>query len=149
MEPEQIPRLFVYWGDAVQLANLSEPLIVRRRAAAIPYLAGLQSVLRFNLPAKAPELPRVDLFDIIGAGAIEAERRQQQQIAAHRLAKFVEEIIEHREVLAGQLRTLYRQEPHDDAELRFLAARFFETPADVEWLVSAVKAEPQRKARHE
>lgn len=149
LEPEQIPRLFVYWGDAVQLANLGEPLSVRRRAAAIPYLAGLQSVLRFNLPEKAPELPRVQLFDIIGDGAIEAERRQQQQFAAHRLAKFVGEMIEHREVLAGQLRALYRQEPRDDAELRFLAARFLKTPADVEWLISVVRTESQRKARHE
>lgn len=149
LEVEQIPRLYVYWGDALQLANVTASLSTRRRTAAIPYLAGLKTVLRFKLPRQAPELPGVNLFDVIGLGKKEAEQEHQRQLAARKLAEFQSEMIQHREVLAGQLRALYWQEPRDVAELRLLADRVLGNPPAVEWLIETAQDDQRRKANHE
>src|SRR5262249_30305591 len=53
LEALQVPRMYVYWGDAIRLAKAREgPPAERRKWSAVIYLAGLREVLRHKLPAK-------------------------------------------------------------------------------------------------
>ena len=147
LDDRQIPRLYLYRGDAVQLAKLTASFGERRRAAAIPYLAGLKTVMRFKLPEEVPQQPIGRLFGGFNPDDEAAQREHQRMLAAHKLEKFQTEMIQHRKVLTGQLRALYRQEPRDFAELQFLANRVLENSSSVEWLIESVQEDEAAKGK--
>ncbi len=65
-EPLKKTRLYIYWGDALQIANRgvhNQELIVARREAAMPYLLGLKEILKDNLPEKKPDVPTGTLYN--------------------------------------------------------------------------------------
>jgi len=113
LEPGQVPRLYVYWGDAQQVSRAHESATSRRRAAALAYLAGLSDVLRYPVPAKAPNLPGVDKGD---------NEHHEQQMAARRLAEFQVAMVHHRDTLVRQLKSLYPKDSDASDEIRILAS---------------------------
>jgi hypothetical protein len=125
LEALQVPRLYVYWGDAIQVSRAKDPPAERRKWSAVIYLAGLREVLEYSLPARAPELPAIKRVLVRnGRGGIdeEARRRQAEQVAARRKAEFQRDMVQHRDILVGQLAGLYQQGFVAPDELRQLAA---------------------------
>lgn len=112
LEPLQVPRLYVYWGDAEQVARAREAPDSRRKWSALPYLAGLADVLRYPVPEIAPDLPAVNA----GAG------NHAQQVEARSLAKFQVAMVQHRDTLVRQFASLYPTEPGLLDEIRTLAS---------------------------
>jgi RNA polymerase sigma factor (sigma-70 family) len=148
LEAWQVSRLFTYWGDAVQVARANEAVTERRKWAALPYLAGLWTVLQHPLPEKAPELPGVGAYDIddptSDAGRLIIKRHEEQMIA-RRLAEFQRTMVQHRDVLTGQLVALYGRGPAADNELRDLAAELLRDQQAVERLLAAVQKARENK----
>ena len=142
LEPLQVPQLYVYWGDATQIARRNQPLAERRKWAAVVYLAGLGELLQQPLPAKAPELPGVGrglVRDAVPRQVEEMRRLQQKQMEARRRAEFQTAMIQHRKVLTGQLAALYLRLPVAYEELRELASGVFRDPRTVEAFLRAIK----------
>lgn len=133
-------RLYVYWGDALQVTT-DHPLVVRRKAAATAYLDGLAEVLKYKLPEKAPELPPVFIFDAVGDDpqAEQLRQRHKQAVEVRKQAEFQREMIGHREVLISQIVGLYRQKPAAIEELQELAKKALKSQAAVDRLLGAVK----------
>src|SRR5262249_36349754 len=111
LEPLQVPRMYVYWGDAVQVSRGNEPLTERRKWSAVVYLAGLRELLQHPLPAKAPQLPGVTRGLVRdappGREGEEARRTHAQKMEAGPGAESVGAMIQHRNVLTGQHAALY------------------------------------------
>jgi hypothetical protein len=138
LEPLQVPRLYVYWGDAEQVIRAKERLTDRRKWSALLYLAGLREVLRYRLPDKAPELPVVDALTNSDQAA-EILRRHAQQVTARRFAEFQCAMVQHREVLMRQLASLYHRSPSDSEEVRELASGMFRNSQEVDDFLKALK----------
>jgi len=138
LEPLQVPRLYVYWGDAVQIARGKEPLTTRRKHAAVIYLAGLREVIRYPLPAQAPKHRNLAVIDIVRA----AGQDEQRQEAARELFEFQSAMVHHRSVLVRQIADLYHCEPAADNELRELAAVVLREPWAVDRFLRALKGAP-------
>ncbi|MCI0640590.1 MAG: hypothetical protein L0Y72_22770 [Gemmataceae bacterium] len=140
----QVPTLYCYWGDAVQIARSGarEPVPARRKWSAVVYLAGLREMLRYPLPHKAPELPAVGRGLVRNALPGENEvilKQQAKQIAARRFAEFQREMIWKRDILVGQIAAMYQHPPDAPEELRELATGVLRDPRDVERFLRAVK----------
>jgi hypothetical protein len=149
LEPLQVPRLYVYWGDAIQVGRAKDPPAERRKWSAVIYLAGLREVLEYSLPAKAPELPVIKRASTLrlGRGGIneETRRRLAEQVAARRKAEFVREMVQHRNILVGQLAGLYQQGNVAPDELRQLAAGVLRNLWAEDRLLRALKGAPWNK----
>ena len=146
LEARQVPRLYVYWGDAVQIAKAREakvPFPQRRKWSAVIYLAGLREVLRHPLPAKASEPPPFDrglVRDPPPGKEEEGRQHLAKYEAARQLASFQRDMIQHRDVLTRQLADLYlRRSPVDHEELRHLAAGVLRDPRSLDRFMRAVK----------
>ena len=148
LEPLQVPRLYVYWGDAIQVSRAKDPPAERRKWSAVIYLAGLREVLEYSLPAKAPELPAITRILIRGPrGGIneEVRRRQAEQWAARHKAEFLRDMVQHRNILVGQLAGLYQQGNVAPDELRQLAAGVLRNLWAEDRLMRALKGAPWNK----
>jgi hypothetical protein len=148
LEPLQVPRLYVYWGDAIQVSRVKDPAAERRKWSALVYLAGLREVLEYSLPAKAPELPAITrglLRDPRGGINEEARRRNAEQWAARRRAEFQRDMVQHRNILVGQLAGLYQQGNVAPNELRQLAAGVLRNLWAEDRLMRALKGAPWNK----
>jgi hypothetical protein len=150
LEPLQVPRLYVYWGDAIQVkvSRAKVPPAERRKWSAVIYLAGLREVLEYSLPAKAPELPAITrglLRDPRGGLNEESRRRHAEQWAARRRAEFIRDMVQHRNILVGQLAGLYQQGNVAPDELRQLAAGVLRNLWAEDRLMRALKGAPWNK----
>jgi hypothetical protein len=147
LEPLQAPRLYVYWGDAEQIARAKskEPREARRKWATVIYLEGLLEVLQYRLPDKAPPLPAVSkrgdalllairVQELKGGGKIMIT----DDMPARRRAEFQRAMIQHRDVLVGQILGLYGRGPAEP-ELRALAEGVLRDPMAVERLLAAMR----------
>jgi hypothetical protein len=144
--------LYSYLGSAAEVDPAMMPFEVRRRRAATELLAGYAELLAQELPKKAPELPAVhkiggEEFKPNSKQADRARARHAAQMAARRQAEFIRALVERRNILADQLRWLYRPHPKvygrgpDGPEkLRALAARMLQDPAAVKALLAHVTA---------
>jgi hypothetical protein len=143
LQPSQTERLYVFWGDALQVAESSKGLSERRKAAIQPYLDGLKSLLQYDLPDSAPELPAVSSFEATpNSGPVYEALKQKhdQEWAARKKAEFQREMVMHRDVLIGQIAGLYGQKPHANQEIEDLARRTLDNPALMDKLMGAVDA---------
>ncbi|MFC1780794.1 hypothetical protein ACFLZ8_00840 [Planctomycetota bacterium] len=144
-EPLKKVRLYIYRGDAIQTDNRgvhNQELIVARREAAMPYLYGLKEMLQYDLPEEKPELPIVNRVRYAGPPDteeyLEIKRRNEEQMAAWRLAKFQRDMISYRDVLNSQISGMYSRFPWASDEIRELATKILEDKTSVERLMSAV-----------
>jgi hypothetical protein len=145
-DPGQKERLYVYWGDALQLGNPKEAFPDRRRSAVQPYLEGLKALLEYDLPGKPPEVPTVNRFEADPPDE-ELERQHKQEWAAHKRATFQREMIMHRDVLIGQIAGLYGRKPYAKDEVKRLARDTFDNSALVDKLLAAVDVKMEADAK--
>lgn len=134
-DPVKKARLFVFWGDALQLSK-------GRREVARIYLRGLKFCLRFGLPGEKPELPAVSAHTVDGPPEMveEYRRRNHIEMAAWKHAKRTRELIEHRQALTGQIVQLYAREPDAFDELRELVMKYLHSEEAAEVLIAAAMA---------
>jgi len=152
IDPLKKVRLYIYWGDAIQVAHRgvhNQELVTARRKAVMPYLQGLKETLKHNLPEVKPDLPivhgyrywRVHVPNI----AAELKRKNEEEMAAWKFAKFQRNMIQHREVLTGQISGMYSRFPWASDEIRELATKILEDETAVERLMSAVDKAVQKR----
>jgi tetratricopeptide (TPR) repeat protein len=134
-DPIKKARLFVYWGDALQLSK-------NRREAARIYLRGLRFCLESGLPKDKPERPAVSRFRVNSPPEVveDYRRRNQLEMAAWKHAELIAELIEQRQALTGQLVQLYAQEPNAFDELRELVMKYLGSEQAAERLIAAAQA---------
>ncbi len=128
-------RLFVYWGDALQLSK-------GRRDAAKIYLRGLEFCLQFGLPKDKPELPAVGVSTVDGPPEVVEKYRKEneQEMVVRRHAERIGELVEHRQALTGQIVQLYAREPDAFDELRELVMKYLHSEEAAEELIAAARA---------
>jgi hypothetical protein len=134
-DPVRKAQLFVFWGDALQLSK-------DRREAAKAYLRGLEFCLQFGLPEDKPDRPGVSRYRVDGPAEVieEYRRKNRVQAAAWKHARFLEDLIQHRQALTGQIVQLYVQQPDAFDELHELVMKYLYSEQAAEQLIAAAKA---------
>ena len=154
LAPEQRFRLYVYWGDSQWVDKRSMPAAEKRRLAAVRYLEGLKRLLPYQLPQKAPELPAINKLGAYRPSGDPADPRfiQQMQIylrekdrhdkawAARLQAEYIGKLVWEREVLAGQIVSLYHKDRASWSEIREMATAVLGDRSAVEQLLGTVKS---------
>ena len=153
-EPLKKERLYIYWGDTIQVANRgvrNQELVTARRKAVMPYLLGLKETLKYDLPEVKPELPGVEKFDFGGFTDTDEYRsmirKHQEQVEATKKAKFQRGMIQHRDVLTGQVSSMYSRFPWASDEIEELATKILKDKAAVDRLMSAVNEAVQKRVK--
>ena len=150
VEPVQRIRLYGYWGGTVFMLKRTDQFPQRRLAAVIVFLDGLAELRKFNLPEKAPERPAMGANYDDAPTEIEARRMEEQnrrEAAAWEQARFLEQMIQYRDAMIGQIVWLYSREPNATEELRQLTVKTTRDPELAGRLVKAVGAENQSHQR--
>jgi len=152
LDPVTRLQLYVYWGDAIQVAHRgvrNHELVVARRKAVMPYLHGLKQTLDYNLPQENPDLPAVGKFNYHGPTDSDyyqqLVRKHQEQVEARKLAMFQRDMIQHRDALVGQISYMYSRFPFASDEIKKLATQVLQHEGAVESLMSAVNAAVQKR----
>ncbi len=153
-EPLKKVRLYTYWGGAIQVANRgvrNQALVVARRKALMPYLQGLKETLKYNLPEVKPDIPLAGFFTHDGPTDSEhyrkLKRKNEEQAAAQKLAMFQRDMIQHRNVLTGQISSMYSRFPWASDKIRELATKILEDETAVERLMSHVDEAVQKRVK--
>lgn len=165
-EPLKKTRLYIYWGDAIQVANRgvhNQELIVARHEAAIPYLLGLKETLKYNLPEKKPVVPMGTFYnyDYLDPNEIhsesmrkmvldtirEVERKQKEQFEAQQKAVFLGDMISHRDILNSQIAYMYSRFPWASKEIRELATEMLQDKTAVDRLMEQVDKGVQKRIK--
>jgi hypothetical protein len=145
-------QLFIYWGDALQVAHAGaegQALMAARREAVVPYLMGLREAAGGGLPELPPPVPRGGLTGSLEPGTPEGESRLRadgaEALAAREKAKMQGRLIQQRDALRGQIAYMYSRLPFQTAELERLAARVIADQNEVDGLMARVKARIQKR----
>lgn len=144
--PDQKMRLYVYRGDASQILDRKKPFMERRRDAVISYLRGLKDLKSFQLPDKPPIVPNDAPFPSGPRGSAEKTRKAQQQfeearqqyLEARERAEFTRTMMKHRDVLQGQIVSMYARRPLATEELKETATSFLGEGKELDRLMAAV-----------
>ena len=126
LEPGTKAGLYIYWGDAIQIESSikGQDFTNARKKAVKPYLEGLKFVLSYDLPDKKPELPSVNIFTYDGPKSDpvyqEMFKEHERQWKVRKEAESLNDMIQHRDVLIGQIVYLYTRYPFATAELEEL-----------------------------
>lgn len=154
LDPVDQLQLYVYWGDAIQVAHRgvhNQELVAARRKAVMPYLQGLKEALKHNLPEVKPDLPSVSRVRYVGPPDSDEyrkiKRKNEEQMAAWRLARLQQDMIQHRVALTGQISYMYSRFPFASNEIKELAAQVLEDETAVERLMSAVNAAVRQRIK--
>jgi hypothetical protein len=131
-------RLYTYWGDALGVSKEKKPFAARRTEAAAIYLKGLREVSALKLPEKPPEPEPMTFFN--GPDAEENRRKGQEQWVRRRQIDYQREMIKHRDVLQGQIVSLYGRRPVATEELRDTATKILGEGKALDRLMAAVEA---------
>lgn len=140
-DPRKRQQLYIYMGDAMQLSRgvaRGKSLAEVRRAAFKPYLAALKESIGQNIPDEAPELPQVNRFFILSSDAevhAQAQRTNEQQMKARKLAEFQCDMVEMRQSICNLVVYMYSRFPFATEELERLAR---ETLGDHQLVASLV-----------
>jgi hypothetical protein len=142
-------RLYVYWGDAIRIANQHKPIQERkpyheiRSLAVKPYLEGLNEMRKNKIPVLMPNLPRIEKFPAEMSKNDpmyqQLEKKHDAQVAAWMQARIDRNIWTNRMVLNNQVVDLYSRKPYAATELRQLATKILEDPAEVDALMKLIE----------
>ena len=153
-DPWKKVRLYIYWGDTIQVAHRgvhNQELVAARRKAVVPYLYGLKETLKYDLPELKPELPTYGAIVYEGDKDDPEYQRilkeKKEKIKAREKAKFQRTMIQHRDVLTSQTSTMYSRFPFASNEIKELATLVLEDETAVERLMSAVNAAVQQRIK--
>jgi hypothetical protein len=153
-EPLKKIRLYAYWGDALQVSKrgvVNQEMMAARKEAAMPYLQGLKETLQYNLPEEKPEIPEGRFINSFprepnnGGTVPEAIRLMKENIEAQRNARFIGDMIDHRDVLTRQISGMYSRFPWASNEIRELATKTLGDKAAVDRLMSYVDASVKKR----
>ena len=136
LELSQRMRLHTYWGDALLIPKEKKPFATKRREAAPVYLKGLRNLIALKLPEKPPETELMGFFN--GPNAEENRRKGEEQSARRQQIDFQREMINHRQVLQGQIVSLYGRRPVATEELKDMATNILGEGKDLDRLMTAV-----------
>jgi hypothetical protein len=152
LEPAKRVRLYIYWGDVLQVAHRGvrgAELAAARREAVMPYLHGLKELVQYDLPEAKPELPGIMVRNYDGPQdtqeyqeLLEAQRRQ---VEARDKAVFQRRMIDHRGVLTSQIASMYSRLPFATDELQSLAEEVLQDPSEVDRLMTKVRARVRKR----
>ncbi|MGA2796222.1 MAG: hypothetical protein ABSE63_01455 [Thermoguttaceae bacterium] len=147
VEPLQRLRLYVYWGDAIQISDLHKtikdrkPFYEARRQAARPYLEGLKDAQKYDIPPESPNMPLATLYN----EPPNSPQYQQHQKEMKKMADMQQEVrLEQdlwlaRKILIGQVVEAYSRKPYAATELRELATKILEDPKEVDALMKLIE----------
>ena len=143
-------QMYVYWGDAIQIANAGvtgAALAQARREAVIPYLRGLRVLVALgsNEPEPAPP-PRVikpgrGTSDPQKIGLYLDYMAKLESIRVHR------RIVSMEDVTTRQIAFMYSRLPFATDELRKLAMDIIESEDAVDRLIAAVEVKVRERTR--
>lgn len=149
-DPLQRSYMFSLLGSTYEIDPQHKLVADRRRLAAEQLLTGYAELLKYDIPKVAPELPAVGKFDRSLEDPAELEKAKRisaAQVAARKQAEYVRDLVQHRDILANQLRWLYHPDtkvhgrgPDGPLLLRELAAKKLADPAAVDTLLLWVTA---------
>jgi hypothetical protein len=153
-EPLKKTRLYIYWGDAIQVANRgvhNQELIAARREAAMPYLLGLKETLKYNLPENKPDIISAGFLTFDGSPDSESFRKVKrlydEKIVAEKLARFQRDMIEHRDILNSQIAGMYSRFPWASEEIKKLATEMLQDKTAVDRLMEQVDKGVQQRIK--
>jgi len=143
LDPSQRLRLYVYWGDALQLLGKEKTFLEKRQKAVIPYLNAYNEILKYDLPLKAPELPGVFAYDVNGDGPLVEvfKKKHMEAVLMRKKAEFQRDMILHRNVIEGQIIGLYTRPPFATHQLQELAYEIVGETKAVDDLIAKVKTD--------
>jgi hypothetical protein len=152
IDPSKKLRLYIYWGDAIQVSHRgvhNEELVAARREAVMPYLHGLRETIKYDLPEEKPDHPHFVTITYYGPTDTdeyqELLRKRQEQTDAKRKAVFQRQMIEHRDVITSQISLMYSRFPLATDELQKLAMGVLGDEAAANRLMSHVKGHIQKR----
>ncbi len=143
LDPSQRLRLYVYWGDALQLLGKEKVFMEKRKAAVVPYLNAFKELMKYDLPLKAPELPGVFAYDVNGDGPLVEvfKKKHMEAVLKREKAIFQGEMILHRDVIEGQIIGLYTRPPFATHQLQEFAYEIVGETKAVADLIARVTTE--------
>lgn len=130
-----------YWGQKKKYA----PKLVRRyrRVAVEAYLTGLRDVLDHDLPVEKPEQRGVYTGAVLHEFPEMVEKLRNiyaLRVAARKNPKRIRELVDHRQVLTGQIIQIYAREPDAFEELHQLVLKRIGSEEAADKMVKAAKA---------
>jgi len=150
-------QLYVWWGDAIQVAHRgvrNQELVVARRKAVIPYLNGLKESLHLQYPRDTqPEHPPeeqnviADSRDPFGPARQRIRAERKKALDDWKQARFERDLNQHRKALTGQISYMYSSFPWASDEIRELATKILGDQAAVERLMSHVDEAVQKRVK--
>jgi len=156
LDPIERLKLYVWWGDAIQIAHRgarNQERVVARRKAVIPYLDGLKECLsmqypKYTQPEHLPEEQNVkaDSRDPLGPArrSIRAERRKAMYES--KKDRFEKDVNQHKKILISQISGTYSDFPWASDEIRELSTKILEDKTIVDELMSAVGEAVEKRA---
>ena len=143
-------QMYVYWGDAIQIANAGvtgAALAQARREAVIPYLRGLRVLVALGSSEPEPEAPGRPVKpyrfnpDPQELALYEEYVARLREIKAHRHVVLMED------VTTRQIAFMYSRLPFATDELRKLAMDIIEDEGAVDRLIAAVEVKVRERTR--
>jgi len=144
LDPDLRLRLYVYWGDAIILTDVTRPIPESRAAAAAVYLQGLKEAKQYNIPDVPPERPAI----FLPKPRMDEKTFKREREAHFKELKridYVRTLYEDRVVLQRQLLDDYSRRPLAPDELRKLATMVLGEGPDVDKLMAALAAKCGQK----
>lgn len=156
LDPIERLRIYIWWGDAIQIANggvRGQDLVVARRKAVMPYLNGLNESLsiqypKYTQPENLPEEQNVktDSRDNIGPFLRRRKTEQRKALYEWKKARFEEDLNQHKRILTDQVSYMYSRFPWASDEIRELATKILEDETAVDNLMSSVDEAVKKRA---
>lgn len=149
LDPFEQLKLYVWWGDAIQVAHSGvsdRELVAARRKAVIPYLRGLKKSLHFQYPAGDTQPEHLPEEQNVTTNPRDPAKQMRQKIWAEqrkaledwKRARFEGDVKIHKMVLTSQISTMYSRSPRASDEIRELATKILEDKTAVDNLMSAI-----------
>jgi hypothetical protein len=153
-EPLKKARLYIYWGDAIQVASRGvhdQELMVARRKAAMPYLEGLKESLQYDLPEAIPDMPMGSFLTYDGPTDTpqyrELMQRQQARADAQKRVRSQRDMIQHQGIMISQIAGMYSRFPRASNEIRQLATEVLNNKQMVDRLMAKVDEAVQKRMK--
>jgi hypothetical protein len=152
IDPFKRFRLYEAWGGAIESDNhhkpiqLQKPFYEARKVAVKPYLEGLKEMQAYKIPVQRPYLGAfgVDAYDITGPENSpiiqQFKKRHDEQMAARKQAEFDDKLWSSHQTLMDAVVDLYSRKPYSATELRQIATKTLNDPAEVEALMKRIEA---------
>jgi len=148
-------RLCHKLGDAMQVKNrgVTGPALAEaRREIVRTYLEGIKIALSHHTPPERVEITGPGLFTgrITDPEVAAARRREyEEQLAAMQQARFINDMVMHRDICVNQIVYIYSRKPYDTEGLRAVATEILADDEAVADLIEKVEAAVRERTAKE